>query len=91
MGVKGKVYLVRRPDGSERHFARLADVCQFARDYQLGKQEPPPVFPKQCVWTDCPYEAREHIDEYAFCQGHAFIYERMLQERKKRSYQECRA
>ncbi len=98
LGVKGKVYLVEHPDGTMYHFTRLADIHAYAADYQAFqrqqvipdwhawrarfKRPQPPL--AACAWDDCPYQATRWLEETALCAGHAFIYERMLEERKKR-------
>ncbi len=99
LGVKGKVYLVQHPDGTIYHFSRLADIHAYAADYQAFQQQHVVPdwqqwrarFQKdslplsRCAWDDCPYQAITRFpDETALCAGHAFIYERMLEERRKR-------
>ena len=100
MGVKGKVYLVQHPsDVTIYHFSRLADIHAYAAEYQAFKQQQVipdwhswrKRFQKaelplsRCVWDDCPYQATTRfLDDTALCSGHAFIYERVLEERKKR-------
>ena len=99
-GVRGKVYLVEHPDGTMYHFTRLADVHVYVAEYQafqrqravpdwhawrkrFQKAEPPICM---CAWDECPYQATTRApDDTALCAGHAFIYECLLEARRKRS------
>lgn len=98
LGVKGKVYLVEHADGTIYHFTRLVDIHAYVAEYQVFQRQRAvpdwrawrdrfklPKLPlAACAWPDCPYPATTWLKEDALCGGHAFIYEVMLEERKKR-------